>query len=119
MGRGPVKRLNALAIAAATGERNIHDGDGLYLRVRKDGSKSWAFRYMMAGKPHWLSLGPLRDVSLAEARERARTLRNRIRDGYDPLVERRTRKAEIVNQTGRTFDAVAAEVAAHPRRAVC
>lgn len=114
MARGPIKRLNALAIAAATGERNLHDGDGLYLRVRKDGSKSWAFRYMLAGKPHWLSLGPLRDVTLAEAREKARTLRNRIRDGFDPLADRRTRKAEIVNQIGRTFDAVAdAYIAAH------
>jgi integrase len=107
MARGPAKRLNALAINAATGERNLHDGDGLYLRVRKDGSKSWAFRYMLASKPHWLSLGPLRDVTLAEAREKARLLRNRIRDGHDPLADRRTRKAEIVNQIGRTFDAVA------------
>jgi Phage integrase family. len=114
MARGPVKRLNALAIAAATGERNIHDGDGLYLRVRKDGSKSWAFRYMLAAKPHWLSLGPLRDVSLAEAREKARMLRNRIRDGYDPLADRRMRKAEIIGQIGRTFDAVADQyIAAH------
>lgn len=114
MARGPVKRLNALAIAAATGERNIHDGDGLYLRVRKDGSKSWAFRYMLAAKPHWLSIGPLRDVTLAEAREKARMLRNRIRDGYDPLADRRMRKAEIIGQIGRTFDAVAdAYIAAH------
>ncbi|MDD2861100.1 MAG: integrase arm-type DNA-binding domain-containing protein [Acidiphilium sp.] len=114
MARGPVKRLNALAIAAATGERNIHDGDGLYLRVRKDSSKSWGFRYMLAGKPHWLSLGPLRDVTLAEAREKARMLRNRIRDGYDPLADRRMRKAEIIGQIGRTFDAVADQyIAAH------
>jgi integrase len=116
MGRGPVKRLNALAIAAATGERNLHDGDGLYLRVRKDGSKSWAFRYMLAATPHWLSLGPLRDVTLAEAREKARLLRNRIRDGYDPLSDRRERKADILTKAGRSFDAVAdAYIVAHAK----
>ena len=86
MPRTVSKRLNALAITNANREGNLHDGGGLYLRVRADGSKSWAFRYTLAGRKHWMSLGPLRDVSLAEAREQARQLRNQVRDGYDPLA---------------------------------
>lgn len=108
MPRPVSKRLNALAIANAKAEGNLHDGGGLYLRVRADGSKSWAFRYTMAGRKHWMSLGPLRDVSLSEAREQARQLRNQVRDGYDPLAMRRERQTLAAETTGRTFDAVAA-----------
>lgn len=108
MPRTVSKRLNALAITNANREGNLHDGGGLYLRVRADGSKSWAFRYTLAGRKHWMSLGPLRDVSLAEAREQARQLRNQVRDGYDPLALRRERQHLAAEQTARTFDAVAA-----------
>ena len=108
MPRTVSKRLNALAITNANREGNLHDGGGLYLRVRADGSKSWAFRYTLAGRKHWMSLGPLRDVSLAEAREQARQLRNQVRDGYDPLAQRRERQHLAAEQTARTFDAVAA-----------
>lgn len=109
MPRAVSKRLNALAIANANREGNLHDGGGLYLRVRADGSKSWAFRYSMAGRKHWMSLGPLRDVSLSEAREQARQLRNQVRDGYDPLAMRRERQSLATKQAGRSFDVVAAE----------
>ncbi len=108
MPRTVSKRLNALAITNANREGNLHDGGGLYLRVRADGSKSWAFRYTLAGRKHWMSLGPLRDVSLAEAREQARQLRNQVRDGFDPLAQRRERQHLAAEQTARTFDAVAA-----------
>lgn len=86
---------------------NWPDGDGLYLRVRPDKSKSWAFRFKRAGKTHWLSLGPVRDVPLAEAREQARQMRNQLRNGFNPLEERRERQALALNEAGRTFDAVA------------
>jgi integrase len=85
---------------------NWPDGDGLYLRVRPDGSKSWAFRFRRAGKTHWLSMGPVRDVPLAEAREQARKWRNELRAGLNPLEIRRERQALALNEAGRTFDAV-------------
>ena len=68
--------------------------------------KSWAFRYKLAGKTHWMSLGPVRDVTLAEAREAARKMRNQLRDGISPLEQRRERQALALNAEGRTFDAV-------------
>lgn len=107
MGKGPSKRLTALTINALAKVGNYPDGDNLYLRVRHDGSKSWAFRYKLAGKQHWMSLGPLRDVPLAEAREAARKMRNQLRDGISPLEQRRERQALATNAEGRTFDAVA------------
>ncbi|GAN79029.1 tyrosine-type recombinase/integrase [Acidocella aminolytica] len=107
MGKGPSKRLSALGINALTKPGTYGDGDNLYLRVRPDGSKSWLFRYKLANKANWMSLGPLRDVPLAEAREAARKLRNQIRDGINPLEQRRERQTLATNADGRTFDAVA------------
>jgi integrase len=107
MGRGPSKRFTTVAVNAMTKPGNYPDGDNLYLRIRPDQSKSWAFRYKLAGKQHWLSLGPVRDVPLAEARETARKMRNQLRDGFNPLQQRRERQALVLNESGRTFDAVA------------
>lgn len=107
MGKGPAKRLTALTVNSMTKQGNWPDGDNLYLRIRHDGSKSWAFRYKLAGKTHWMSLGPVRDVTLAEAREAARKLRNDLREGISPLDQRRERQALALNAEGRTFDAVA------------
>lgn len=106
MGRGPSKRFTTVTVNAMEKPGNWPDGDNLYLRVRPDKSKSWAFRYKLGGKQHWLSLGPTRDVTLAEAREAARKMRNQLREGYSPLEQRRERQALALNETGKTFDAV-------------
>jgi hypothetical protein len=47
------------------------DGAGLYLRVDKEGARSWIFRYMRYGYPRQMGLGPLHTVSLKEARQSA------------------------------------------------
>lgn len=65
------------------------DGAGLSLKVTTGGSKSWVFRYMIAGKAHWMGLGSYPDVGLADAREKAAELRKMTRQGVDPLTERR------------------------------
>jgi integrase len=85
-------------------EKGRHaDGGGLYLQVNGSGSKSWVFKYERtvrdaAGQPkrkeHMLGLGGLDTFSLAEARERARALRQKLKDGVDPLAAKRTAKAE-------------------------
>ena len=79
------------------------DGGGLYLQVNESGSKSWVFKYERTlrdgnGQPkrkeHMMGLGGLATFGLAEARERARLLRQQIKDGIDPLAAKRTAKAE-------------------------
>jgi integrase len=83
----------------------LADGGNLYLQVTtgKDGavSRSWVFRYEQDFARHELGLGPTYSVSLAEAREKARSLRRQLLDGVDPLEakraierERLARKAE-------------------------
>ena len=79
------------------------DGGGLYLQVGEGGSKSWVFKYERTlrdsnGQPkrkeHMLGLGGLDTFCLAEARERARALRQQIKDGIDPFTAKRAAKTE-------------------------
>ena len=83
MGR-TVRKSNKLSAAKVSKIKSAGmygDGDGLWLQVReiKDGlSKAWLFRYMFAGTPRYMGLGPLRQVSLAKARERASEARDLI-----------------------------------------
>jgi integrase len=68
--------------------RFLADGGGLYLRVGSSGSRSWIFRYMIAGKSHDMGLGPLHTVSLAEARAAALAQRSLRHAGQDPIEAR-------------------------------
>ena len=45
------------------------DGGGLYLQICRPGYRQWTFSFMMAGKRREMALGPVTDVSLAEARQ--------------------------------------------------
>lgn len=94
------------------------DGWGLYLRVTEAGSRSWIFRYRIDGRatPRDMGLGRWPDVSLQEAREKARQLRLVKRDGIDPISAARDAKAARMAERARsmTFDQCAASyVKAH------
>src|SRR5437762_13922272 len=91
-----LNRLTKLQVAHAKPGRYC-DGGGLWLQVRKTGSKSWLYRY----RTHWMGLGSAETVSLAEARERARLERIRRLDGVDPLHYRRERLAEQRRERAR------------------
>ena len=87
MGRG--FKLTQLQVDKLKAEGIYSDGAGLSLKVTKYGSKSWVYRYMLAGKAHWMGLGSYPDVSLADAREKAAELRKLTRQNIDPLAEKR------------------------------
>lgn len=93
------------------------DGNGLYLRVANGNAKSWIFRYQIDGRRHDMGLGPIDLVSLAEARDRVLDLRRGIRNGTDPLAEKRQQVANrrsAAQAKPMTFaDAAAAYIEAH------
>src|SRR5262245_49720122 len=83
------------------------DGGGLYLQctAAADGSisRSWVFRYRADGRERWMGLGPLRDVTLAEARDKALAARKQRLDGIDPLEARKAlQTAAKLEATKRT-----------------
>ena len=65
------------------------DGGGLYVRITRPGYKLWTFRYQIAGRAREMTLGPVSDLGLAEARDLADAARRLARDGRDPIEVRR------------------------------
>ena len=60
------------------------DGDGLYLRVQKNGaSRTWLYRYIADGKRKHFSIGSIRAVSLDRARWITGELNSAFQDGKD------------------------------------
>jgi integrase len=86
-------KLTAAQIRSAKLPKLAGDGGGLYLHTGPSGSRSWVLRYKVDGSAHEHGLGSLRDVGLAEARERARAARRELLDGNDPILAKRAKKA--------------------------
>jgi integrase len=105
----------------------LADGGGLYLQctLAHDGSvtRSWVFKYEVGGKTlkigrkkekregtrHEIGLGPLHTLDLADARAKAKALRQQLLDGLDPMVERRKREQARIVEAAKavTFTQVA------------
>ena len=82
------------------------DGDGLILQVTGPGNASWLFRYTRNGRERWMGLGSIKTFSLAEARLRAKGMRQQLADGIDPLEQKRAAKVqrELEAARGMTFE---------------
>jgi len=68
------------------------DGDGLYLQLTEAGGRSWILRFERDGRERAMGLGPLHTFNLEAARERARRARQLLRDGNDPIDDRKAAK---------------------------
>ncbi len=64
------------------------DGQGLWLVKRDKRAGKWVLRLNVNGRRREMGLGRWPDVSIAEARRRARDARETLRDGEDPIVKR-------------------------------
>ena len=84
-----IKRLSPRKVATET-KRGLHaDGGGLYLQVSKFDTKSWVFRFNIQKRPREMGLGPFHTVTLGEAREEALRCRKLLREGIDPIEQRK------------------------------
>ncbi|MBB5413731.1 MULTISPECIES: tyrosine-type recombinase/integrase [unclassified Paraburkholderia] len=96
----------------------LADGNGLALRVRPNGTRTWLLRYRRPGtsKENFLSLGPYPDVSLVDARKAATIARNLVRDGTDPVEHRRAESAARKRAAEGAFQLVAQKWLAFKRK---
>ena len=105
----PATAVEVAAKAKRPGRHSI--GDGLILTVTEKGAASWSARLVDPRSVRRdIGLGKYPEVSLAEARERVATFRRQVRDGLDPIEERRKAK-----ETVPTFTELAQQV--HKERA--
>jgi integrase len=82
-----IHRLSALKVKNAKPGK-YGDGGGLWLYVKKDGRKTWVFKYTANGKRREMGLGPVHTVSLAIAREKSAACRLTVLNGGDPIEDR-------------------------------
>jgi len=65
------------------------DGDGLYFVVPKSGKPHWMLRFTSNKKRKEMTLAKYTDLSLADARVTASLKMQQLRQGVDPLLEKR------------------------------
>ena len=86
-------------------EYNLADGDGLYLRIRPSGTRSWLFNYPrpFSKQRTNLSLGKYPDLSLADARSEAQAFKHLLVKHVDPknYVIEQARKERIAHLISR------------------
>jgi integrase len=92
----PSKQLSVIAVANINrrGINFVGGVRGLGLNVTKAGSKSWILRYQISGKRRDMGLGGYTDITLAAARELARTARVKIAQGIDPINDLLAKRSE-------------------------
>jgi integrase len=115
-----INRLTVAQIARLDKVGRHADGGGLYLAITKNGDKinrSWIFRFRGGARfedgPNKgrrrlqeMGLGSLDTFSLAEARERAKKMRQLRADGRNPIEERRAqRRAEEAKEAQASAEA--------------
>jgi len=108
------KKLEALDISRMTkgGEEKagtfaVGEVPGLYIQVLPSGAASWLLRVKVGEKRREIGLGGYPGVKLAAAREKAREARETVRQGIDPVEERKTAKAALIaaQRRGLSFSA--------------
>lgn len=82
-------KLNPTQVRNLAEPGRYMDGDGLMLEIKPGGSKTWLVRLQADGRRRDYGLGSFKDVSLSEAREKARAYRRQLRAGIDPVEAKR------------------------------
>lgn len=84
----------------------VGDGAGLYLLVKPNGSKYWRYDCSINGKRKTVSYGCYPEVSIKEAREAHAEARKLVKQGIDPVRERRKQKQRAM-QASNTLEGMA------------
>ena len=108
MRRG-INRLRPLQIERFKGPGKLSDGNGLYLVVGLNGSRTWVFRYTRQGQAVELGLGAVASVPVKQARAAAADLRGALAAGEDPRAHRARQRQLVALKHARsvTFEKAA------------
>lgn len=105
--------MSALSVARLTapGLHFVGGVAGLALQVQPSGARSWVLRLSVAGKRREMGMGGFPDVTLADARRRARDEREKVDKGVDPIAERKAAISRLRAEQARAFTFKAAALA--------
>jgi integrase len=106
-----VKKKSYVEIEGITtpGRHAVGGPAGLLLVVKPTGARSWMFRTKVGIKRRSIGLGGYPDVSLSEARKKAKELKEKIQAGIDPVEEKRKDRDALIKEQARfmTFEEAA------------
>ncbi|MBX3616823.1 Arm DNA-binding domain-containing protein [Nitrosomonas sp.] len=105
-----VTSLTDIQIRAAKPGETKYDGNGLELVVDTKGNKRWVLRYRRTdGRRNMLGLGSYPDVTASAARIAAEEIRQRLRQGIDPVEYKKSERLKQEIAIRGTFKAVSEE----------
>ena len=102
----PLTDVKTRALKPKEKDYKASDEKGLFLLIKKNGSKYWRYDYRFQGKRKTLAIGVYPEITLKQAREKRDDARKKIADGVDPSL---TRKLEKAGSGKNTFQAIAEE----------
>ncbi|WP_417605149.1 integrase domain-containing protein [Oceanimonas baumannii] len=89
-------------------EYTLRDGDGLYLRIKKNGTKLWLFDYYrpITKKRTNMGFGSFPEVSLADARRKREESRSLLTRGIDPQDHLKEQRVNVLAEAANTFSSI-------------
>ena len=104
----PTNQLTELSIKQAKPKEKqykLTDGEGMYLRVYHNGSKYWQLQYWFDGKQKILSIGVWPEISLKDARDKRYEAKKKIKEGTNPLDEKKEiLKSQVLSKKRRNSE---------------
>lgn len=99
------KQLSDRAVAAikAEGRHPVGGVPGLHIRVTDTGHRGWVLRVKVGDARRDMGLGAYPEVTLADAREKAREVHSSLRRGEVPATPTKQRQEAIATSTHKTF----------------
>jgi len=76
----------------------LFDGGGMFLLVHPNGSKYWRMKFSFERKSKLASFGVWPDVSLKDAREKRYEAKKKIKDGINPIEEKRKERQDHLDR---------------------
>lgn len=90
-----LKPVQVQRLASVDGFHAVGGVAGLHLQVR-GGSSAWVLRATVGNRRRDIGLGGYPDITLSMARDRARDAREKIRQGIDPVEERKAARVALI-----------------------
>ncbi|GJE60284.1 tyrosine-type recombinase/integrase [Methylobacterium trifolii] len=86
----------------------LADGLGLFLLVNPNGARYWRLKYRFGGKERLYAVGVYPEIGLGEARSKVAEARRLIREGIDPVADRKRQRIDVA-AAAETFQTIAEE----------